>query len=318
MIDDLLKKYPKVNLSFLPTPLHEIKKLTGRFGVNLYIKRDDLTGFSFGGNKTRKLDFLIADALKLKADTLIAMGANQSNFCRIAATAGVMNGLEVHLVLEGEKPGVVSGNLIVDHLLDVHIHHVGDMYNASLTLEKQLSSRGKTVYRMPWGGSSPVGILGYVDAFQEILTFEKEHGIHFDGIFFASGSGGTHAGLLLGKYLSGWTGRLNAISVSKQAIPFKNEVYQIVKETCDHLKINPPGKDEIFLDDSYLGESYGKKTPGCIKAVKLFAKEEGIFLDYVYTGKAAAGMIDYLEKGLLKKKANILFIHTGGNIELFE
>ena len=321
-IKDLLAKYPKLNMSILPTPVHRLNNLSEKFGLNIYCKRDDMTGFAFGGNKTRKLDYLIAEALSLKKDTIVAIGANQSNFCRMAAAAGVLNGLEVHLVLSGEKTGTPTGNLLVDHLLEVNIHHIlteddDQVAAAAGSLEKELIKKGKNVYNMPLGGSVPTGIFGYVEAFGEILGFCEQNDIKFNKMFHATGSGGTQAGLVVGQAVSGWEGEIIGFSVGKAGGLLSVIIIELANQTSNifDIQFDP---ELVRIDESYVGEKYGAKTEKGSEAIKIFAQNEGIMLDNVYTGKAAAGLLDYIKKDYLNKDDNILFIHTGGNIELFE
>jgi D-cysteine desulfhydrase family pyridoxal phosphate-dependent enzyme len=320
MIKELLNKFPRLHMSVLPTPIQKLEKLSGMFDANIYCMRDDLTGFAFGGNKTRKLDFLIADALSKGKDTIIGIGANQSNFCRLASAAAKVNGLETYLILAGEKPEKPTGNLLLDYIFDAKIDHISeraDLAEAGLKLEQKLLSEGKKVYNMPSGGSTPVGILGYLEAFNEILEYSNSTGIHFKSIFHGSGSGGTQAGLVLGQTLTGWHGKITGISVGRSKQELTQVVTNHVKKTAEMIgKALDPF--EVIADENYIGESYGKRTLGGEEAIQLFSKKEGILLDYVYTGKGAAGMIDYIRKGMVDKNENILFIHTGGNIELFE
>ena len=321
-IQQILSKFSRLRNSLLPTPVQRLDYLSDEFGVNVYCKRDDLTGFGFGGNKTRKLDFLLPDALDRGCDTLIAIGANQSNFCRVAASYGVACGLEVHLVLGGKQPENPTGNLRLDHLLAVACHHIDssnwdDWASEAEKLENELASHGRKVYRMPVGGSTARGALGYVDAFAEIMQDQARLGVEFDAIMHASSSAGTQAGLVVGKAASDRQGRIIGVSVAKPKAAMEQEVLELSQETADQLGLTVDPAS-IVVDDSYIGEAYAARTPGCREAVALFAQRSGIFLDFVYTGKAAAGLIDYLRKGRFDKGANVLFIHTGGNIELFE
>ncbi len=341
-IQQILSKFPRLHNSLLPTPVHRLDYLCDQFGVNVYCKRDDLTGFGFGGNKTRKLDFLLPDALGAGCDTLIAIGANQSNFCRVAASYGVACGMEVHLVLGGQQPGEPTGNLRLDHLLAVACHHIDspdwdDWACEAERLENELVSQGRKVYRMPVGGSTARGALGYIDAFAEIMEDQSRLGVEFDAIMHASSSAGTQAGLVVGRAASGWPGRIIGVSVAKPRASLEKEVLDLSQKAAAQLaehagaavraqasrasardlvcSIQP---SSVVVDDGYIGEGYAARTPGCREAVALFAQRLGIFLDFVYTGKAAAGLIDYLRKGRFDKGANVLFIHTGGNIQLFE
>lgn len=322
MIKNILRRFPKLNLSVIPTPIQKLEALSSKFKTNIYCMRDDLTGFAFGGNKTRKIDYLIADAKQKGKNTIIAIGANQSNFCRMATAAATVSGIETHLVLAGNEPEIPTGNLLVDHMFGAIIHHVETTDDKILTekaleLESRLIADGKRVYNMPSGGSTPIGILGYVSAFDEILQYQEKTGIRFNSIFHASGSGGTQAGLVLAQNLTDWRGKIYGISVGRS----EEELYRVVDS---HIRstANIIGKEivpnEINVDEQFIGNSYGARTVEGQEAIELFAKTEGILLDYVYTGKGAAGMIEYLRSGKIKPTENILFIHTGGNIELFE
>ncbi len=322
MIKKLIKDIPYLNHSILPTPIHKLENLSKKYDTNIYCMRDDLTGFAFGGNKTRKLDYLVYDAMKKGADTLLSVGANQSNFCRITAAYGAAEGLEVQLLLSGEHEKSPTANLYLDQLFNAKVKHTNAYENAeveaeSLKLEAELTKQGKKVYRMPLGGSTPLGTLGYLKAFNEILSFSKQNNINFDYIFLASGSGGTQAGLVLGKMLSKWQGDIIGISVGRSATELHSVVDNLAKETANLLNFTP-NETEFIVDESYIGEKYGAFTEAGSNAIKEFATNEGILLDNVYTGKAAAGMFDYIQKGKVNKPDNILFIHTGGNIELFE
>lgn len=308
-------------MTIKPSPIQKLNKISKLCNTNIFCMRDDLTGFAFGGNKNRKLDYLIADAIEKGADTLIGIGANQSNFCRMTAGAGKVNDLEVNLVLAGEKPEVASGNLLVDHIFEAIIHHVDtDDDNVLLEnakkLEEELTSKGRKVYNMPSGGSTNIGILGYIEAFDEILDYEKKNGIQFDYIIHASGSGGTQAGLVAGKALTNTDHTIIGISVGRSRKELEDIVIDLAMQITQ-LKGCEVAKETVLVDDSYIGECYGAKTRDGEEAVSLFAKNEGILLDYVYTGKAAAGLIDYCRNGKFKPDQKILFIHTGGNIELF-
>jgi 1-aminocyclopropane-1-carboxylate deaminase/D-cysteine desulfhydrase-like pyridoxal-dependent ACC family enzyme len=324
----------KTQRSVLPTPLHRLEALSARFGVSLFCKRDDLTGFGFGGNKSRKLDFLVAHAQRQGADTLLAIGANQSNFCRMVAAFGRAADMEVHLVLGGGKPVWATGNYRVDEMLEARIHHVETMdwdgwAKAAAALEEQLTAKGRCVYRMPVGGSTAVGALGYVAAFGEILLDATRLGLEFDTIVHASSSAGTQAGLVVGKLLSGWSGRIVGMSVAKDANRQAKDVRTLAQETLALLRrahecAGGPARSwpmvpqsDVIVEDGYVGEGYAARTPESDEAMALFSHRCGIFLDRVYTGKAAAGLIDYARKGRFAETENVVFLHTGGNLEIF-
>lgn len=322
MVERILKQFPKLTMSLLPTPLHRLDKVSKECSASIYCKRDDLTGFAFGGNKTRKLDFLIADAKEQKSDVIIAIGANQSNFCRIAAAAAITNGLEAHLILGGSKPKKLTGNLLLNNLFGATMYHIDSVDvkkwdEKAQSLEKELTEKGKRVYKMPWGGSTPIGALGYVTAFSEILDDAERMGITFNMIFHASSSGGTQAGLVVGQELADWGGQIIGIGVAKDKDELSNDVYSLASETGKLLDVGIRS-ESVIVDMAYKGLEYGSRTKECEAAIRLFAEKEGILLDNVYTGKAAAGLIDYARRGIFDEKENVLFFHTGGNIELFE
>ena len=230
----------------------------------------------------------------------------------MAAAYGVASGMEVHLVLGGKEQENPTGNLRLDHLLGVICRHVDSSdwdswAREARRLEKELTSRGKKIYRMPVGGSTPRGALGYVDAFSEIMVDQSRLGIEFDTIIHASSSAGTQAGLIVGKAVSGWRGSIIGISVAKQKAMLEKDVFHLAQTTAAEINASVEASG-VIVDDSYVGEGYGIRTPGCEKAVALFAQRLGIFLDYVYTGKAAAALIDYLQKGLLRIKRLYVFI----------
>ncbi len=317
-----MKTFNKLHYSILPTPLHKLENLSKRFKTNIYCKRDDLTGFAFGGNKTRKLDYLIYEAIQSGADTIIAVGAYQSNFCRIASAYGAATGLEVWLVLGGIKTEKATGNLLLDNLfrakiLDVDSFNWDDWENEAKILKKTLESYGKKVYQMPIGGSTSTGALGYIDCMIEIIEYSIKEDVYFKNIFHATGSGGTQTGLVVGKSATGYNVLINGIAITKNAGQITNEVEALCTETAKKIETGFK-KEDIVVDEGYIGESYGAETPEANEAISLFAREEGILLDGVYSGKAAAGMIDYITKGKINSEDNLLFIHTGGNIQLFK
>ncbi len=320
-VDKLLSRFPRTAISVLPTPLHRLEGLSRTLAARVYCKRDDLTGFAFGGNKTRKLDFLIAEALAAGNDTLLTMGALQSNFCRMAAGAAVTRGMEVHLVLGGKQPERFTGNLLVDRMFGAHIHTIDSMdwdkwAEHAAVIGKQLGAAGKKVYNLPVGGSVPTGVLGYVAGFVEIMEDCRRTGLDFAKIYFADGSLGTHAGLLLGATLCGWRGEVVGISVAKPADEAKAAIEDLCRRTLKLLGVEAEIRP-IVVDDGFIGERYGAPTGEGREAIELFCRGDGLFLDEVYSGKAAAGLIQHLRDGRAARDENLLFLHTGGNIELF-
>lgn len=318
----LFANMPRICFSTLPTPLQRLPRISEQLGIDLWCKRDDLTGFAFGGNKNRKLEFLIADAKANQCDTLLALGANQSNFCRMAAAAGMANGLETHLVLGGKKPLKATGNLLLDQLFGAVIHHVDSTdwdawEQEGRVLLQRLQQMGRKVYWLPVGGSTPVGAIGYVQAFLEIMDDARRLGLEFASIIHASSSGGTQAGLLIGKELALWPGHIIGMGVAKNGALLADEVARLSQGTAAKVGVTFSGNG-VVVEDRYVGAGYAARTRECDAAIELFARKEGLLLDRVYTGKAAAGLIDYASKGLFPKGCPVLFLHTGGNIELFE
>lgn len=315
-----LDSFPRIPLSLIPTPCHRLNHISDTFGVEVFCKRDDLTGFGFGGNKSRKLEFLVAEALEHDCDTIVTCGGIQSNFCRITAAAGAYADLTVHLLLGGKNPGKSTGNLILNEILGAKLHFVeSDEWlaweNETLRIAQELESQGHKVFPIPIGGSVPVGALAYIMAFLEILDDQERMGISFDHIVHASGSAGTQAGLVAGKSLTGWQGKIFGISVGMDRESLEKKVATLANQTA-HLMGGSADPEGVLVDDTYIGEGYAIHLKEGQDAIDLFAVKEGIFLDHVYTGKAAAALLDWLEDGRLKGK-NVLFLHTGGTPELF-
>lgn len=309
-------------LAQAPTPIQPLTRLSEKLGCPVYCKREDLTGFGFGGNKIRKLEYLLQDAVEQQADTIVTWGSNQSNWCTATATAGVSLGIEVHLVLGGGQPARLTANLKLDELVNATLHYLdtekdADLEQASHELMQQLIREGRNPILIPVGGSTGVGTLGYVNVFGEILTYEEQHGIQFSTIVTATGSGGTQAGLVAGQTLSGWPGRIIGITTSRSSAAQIQRV-QLVLGRLDAVAGTQTAGSPVIADDAYLGEGYRKRTVACQEGIEMFARTEGIFLDEVYTGKAAAGLIDYALKRQFSPGQNVLFIHTGGGVQLFE
>jgi len=326
LLQEHLEQFLNLSMSILPTPIHKLEYLSRKYSCNIYCKRDDLTGFAFGGNKIRKLDYLLMDGLNQKCDCIVTYGSNQSNWCRMTATAGAVNMLDVHLVLAGKKPDRNTANLVLDELVGAKIHHISTDDNdhlekVSLELVEKLKSQGRHPYYMSVGGSNSIGALGYIKAFQEIQEYTGKSGIEFSKIYLGSGSAGTQAGLVVGKLISKWDGEVIGINVSRGKSEQEEKVKLIVEDTLRLLNIQMDKSiwsKYVVTDENYLGEGYRKNTKAASMAIQLLAKKEGIFLDEVYTGKAAAGLIDHFEKNLITSNENVLFIHTGGNVQLFE
>jgi D-cysteine desulfhydrase family pyridoxal phosphate-dependent enzyme len=295
-------------------------RLSRALGPRLYIKRDDQTGLAGGGNKTRKLEFLAADALAQQADTLITVGAPQSNHARQTAAAAARLGLRCILVLRGHAPTRITGNLLLDHLLGAQVVWSGDRSREEVMEEIVAEERaaGRRPYAMPLGGSTPLGAAGYVLAMLELKSQMGKDGLSFDRIVFASSSGGTHAGLVVGAQLTGYRGEVLGISVDEELDHLRATVARLATQTAE--LVGQPHSYEpshISANANYLGAGYAIMGQPEREAIKLFAQTEGILLDPVYTGRAAAGMLDLIRRGAIGKDEAVLFWHTGGTPALW-
>jgi L-cysteate sulfo-lyase len=295
-------------------------------GPRLWIKRDDCTGLSSGGNKTRKLEFLIGDAIAQSCDTVITQGATQSNHARQTAAAAARYGLECHILLEDrtgfQTPEYASnGNVLLDKLHGAHIlkRHGGADMNAEMeALAGELRGKGKKPYVIPGGGSNPVGALGYANCALELVHQANERGLKIDHVVHATGSAGTQAGFVAG--MVAINAQIPTLGIGVRAPKEKQEqsVYDLACRTVEHLGV--PGivkREHVVANCDYVGPGYGLPTPGMVEAVKLVARLEGILLDPVYSGKGMDGFIDLIHKGHFGKDGNIVFLHTGGSAGLF-
>lgn len=300
----------KLNLANLPTRIEKLHSLSEEYGVNLFVKRDDLTGLELSGNKIRKLEYSLAEAKTLSSDTVITFGAIQSNHCRATAAACAKLGLECHLILSADEPDSYEGNLFMDVLLGAQIHFIGDgdMKAEGQRLGEKLRSEGKKPYFIPIGASNAVGSLGYVEDAREVIQWEKDNDINFDLICLAVGSGGTYAGLFYGMVEAQRDIDIYGFSVSRESEYFIGKISRIVKD----MGMGTFDRSKILINDDYVGLGYGKTTAGELEVIGHVASKEGIILDPCYTGKAFIGMLDRIEKGDFSKYKNILFIHTGG------
>lgn len=309
----------KLDLGFFPTPLHKLDNLSAHYShYNLYIKRDDNSGLASGGNKTRKLEYLLFDATNNGYDTIVTAGAQQSNHCRQTAAACAKFGLDCHLLLGGEKPKVYNGNLLLSHLLGATIHFTRENRKGEdlETIVNNLKSKEKKVYKIPYGGSNFIGALGFVNAIQELKTQIEAMKLQIDYIFFASSSGGTQSGITLGVDLFKMNSKLMPISIDKEGLsgqPLDNEVLQLLMEGKSKLNLDTEYSTknaELIRDYDTLG--YGVISENEKSAIKTLALKEGILLDPVYSGRAFYGMIDHIENNKIPKGSNVLFWHTGG------
>jgi len=325
---------PRFALTTLPTPLCEATRLRTALGGSsrcptILIKRDDLCGFALGGNKGRKLEFLIADALRSGADTVITTGATQSNHARMTAAAARVAGLKCHLVLTaedrfGKATPVLEGNLLLDHLYGTTVHYVNDKDHENADgrkireLERDLTSAGSKAYVIPVGGSNAVGVLGYVLASLELADQLAFADPRPSRLYYASGSRGTQAGLVLGAKLCHGSYELHGIAVSGHSAEKTERARRIAREAGELLQLSVPMEDEdFFTNPNFIGEGYGIPTKESLEAITLLARTEAILLDPSYTGKAMAALISDVRAGKLMPGETVIFLHTGGIPALF-
>lgn len=322
-----LAKFPRRRYTSGRTPLEALPRLTEALGgPNIFIKRDDMLGLAGGGNKTRKLEFLVADALAKGADTLITCGAIQSNHCRLTLGAAVKEGLKCRLVLEEKIPGTydpgASGNIFLYNLMSAENIKVvpaeTDLMDEMKSQAEELESMGRKAYLIPVGGSNPIGTTGYAACAQEILAQTFDMGLDIGHIITTSGSAGTQAGLVTGLHGLSADIPVIGISVANDKQFQESLVHELANDTAKHIGIKTEiPKDAVAVFDEYIGPGYSVPTPGMAEAVKLLAGTEGILLDPVYTGKAMAGLIDLVRKNYFDKNSNLLFLHTGGSPALY-
>ncbi|ARD43120.1 D-cysteine desulfhydrase family protein [Colwellia sp. PAMC 21821] len=315
---------PREPLGFFPTPLVELTKLSKKLnGPKIYMKRDDNTGLALGGNKTRKLEFIIGDALAQGADTIVTAGAAQSNHCRQTAAAAASLGLECHLVLGGQEPEKSDGNLLLDKIFGCKIHWSGTNRKGEDIPEivEQLKKTGKKPYVVPYGGSNELGALAFLEAFKELESQRQNINASFTHIVFASSSGGTHAGLMLGNKIFKSSYKVVGINIDKgetDKVPFNQYIVSLANNTAKLIGENLNFSDtDLILNADYVGEGYGVIGALENEAISMTAQTEGILLDPVYTGRAMGGLIDMIRTGKIKKTDSVLFWHTGGAPALF-
>ena len=319
----MLEKFERIKLGHFPTPIEHLKNISKYLGgPNIFIKRDDCTGLATGGNKTRKLEFLIPDAIKNKAELVVTVGAVQSNHARQTAAACALVGLKCLIILEqrlNNAPDVYmnSGNVFLDKLFGADVQLCPkneDFSKYSENIIHNLKLKGTNVYFIPGGGSNAIGALGYVECLNEIIKENNKY--NFSQIIHATGSAGTQAGLLAGKKYFKCNIPVTGICVRHKKDTQVNKVYMEAKNTCEKLNCNVLDKSDVIVYDEYIGPGYGAPSEGMIEATKLLAKKEAILLDPVYSGKAFAGLIGLVKNKILTKNDNVLFIHTGGAVSL--
>ncbi|MDQ7844291.1 MAG: D-cysteine desulfhydrase family protein [Armatimonadota bacterium] len=315
---------PRIRLAHLPTPLEEAPRLTEFLGgPRIWVKRDDLTGLAIGGNKARKLEFLLGQARHSGCDVVITVGAVQSNHARMTAAAARRLGLDVVLVLNGEEPEVSQGNLLLDRIFgaDVRIVQTDDDYvlmGVVDDLARHLRREGRRPYVIPRGGSNALGAAAYMAAALELLTQANQMGVRVDAIVHASTSGGTQAGLYTGTKVTESGVQVIGISAGPKKEVVAQRVLKIVEELTALLELRwRPHPDDILVYDDFVGERYGVPTPECLEAIRLAARTEGLLLDPVYTGKAMAGLRGLVARAQFRAGQNVVFWHTGGQPALF-
>jgi len=321
-----LARFPRIHLAHLPTPLEHMPRLSQELGIDLWIKRDDCTGLSTGGNKTRKLEFLMAEAESLGADMVMTQGATQSNHARQTAAAAAKLGISCHILLE-DRTGYnnanynFNGNVLLDHLHGATTKKYPggtDMVTAMEKEAKAKRDKGIKVYVIPGGGSNATGALGYVNCAFELLEQTNKRSLKIDRILHATGSAGTQAGLVAG--LCAMNAKIELLGIGTRAPKPKQEkmVYDLALKTA--AKLGCPSvvpRDAVKANTNYVGEGYGIPSDKSIEAITMFAELEGILLDPVYSAKGAAGLVDLSRSEFFEKNERIVFLHTGGAAGLF-
>ena len=335
----LLAQQPRVALAELPTPLHDCPRLSaavgdaaGRRGPRILIKRDDLTGLALGGNKTRKLEFVLGDAIQAGADTIVTSAAAQSNLCRQTAAAGARLGLPVHLVLQSSAHDEPQGNLLLDHLFGAHVrlvhegaalgaYDMGPVRAEVARLSEALRREGRTPYVISMqtdARTQAISVCGYLNATLELQAQCAAAGLQPTHLVVTSGSGGTHASLALGARLLGLPYEVIGISIRKPRAEALPGVAGYANSAAEHFDLPVRlAPEEVTVYDEYFGEGYGIPTAAGLRAIQLAARTEGILLDPVYTGKTMSGLIGLVERGVLTAEHTVVFVHTGGVPALF-
>ena len=326
IMGDILTGFKRVNLCHQPTALEEMPRLTKALGgPKLWIKRDDCTGLATGGNKTRKLEFLMADALDAGADIVITQGAVQSNHVRQTAAAACKLGLDCYALLERRVPNKgheyeQTGNVLFDHMFNTQIEFrpAGlDMNAEAKAVTERLKNEGRKPYFIPGGGSNEIGALGYVSTAQELLQQCDAVGLSPKLVVLSTGSAGTHAGMVAGFHAMGCDIPILGVSVRQpEQIQIEN-VYNLAVKTAALLTDKPLSRDKVIVDDGYVGKGYGIPTETMVAATNMLARNEGILLDPVYSGKGMAGLIGQIKTGQITKEGDVIFLHTGGAVSLF-
>lgn len=321
-----LSPFARVSLCHQPTPLEPMGRLSKALGgPTLWVKRDDCTGLATGGNKTRKLEFLIAEALEQGADMVITQGAVQSNHVRQTAAAACRHGLDCHALLERRvaDPGPAydtSANVFLDHLLGTTLEYRPpglDMNAQTQLVAQRLRADGRRPYIIPGGGSNPTGALGYVSCAQELVAQSAAMGVKVDWLVMATGSTGTQAGLVAGLDALGSSIPVMGVSVRQPKAVQVAAVHRLANATAEKLARGPVAVEKILVDDGYVGAGYGVPADSTLEAIRLAARTEGLLLDPVYSGKGFAGLLGLIRAGFFRPSDNVVFLHTGGAVALF-
>lgn len=313
---------PRVELLVAPTPLVEAPRLSAALGgPRIWLKRDDTTPFALGGNKLRKLEFLLADALKQQAEVVVTAGAAQSNHCVQTAAGCNRLGLDCVVVLRGEPDAEIQGNLLLDHLLGATVRlgrmTMDERNESARSVVEELSSEGRRAYYVPVGGSNGLGVIGYAQALFEIVEQAEAAGFEPDAVVCASGSGGTQAGLVLGAAALGGRSKVHGISVRADSATLAKRVALLAAEGAAVVGEPAPAAEDVIVHDEYVGAGYGALTDASREAILLLPATEGVFVDPVYTGKALSGLIGEVRRGRWGKGEDVVFVHTGGAAALF-
>ena len=311
---------PRVSLAQLPTPFYKLQNISAELGRNIYIKRDDMTGVSLGGNKVRKLEYLLADAMQKGCDVVLTTGGAQSNHAMLTAACCRRLGIEPILVLKGRGVMGRKGNLLLEALMDVDVRFVDsdsydDVYAEMDRIAAELRAAGRNPYLVPVGGSVPLGTVGYVEAAREAFAQASARSVKIDRVVCTAGSGGTMAGMVLGAMLYGNGAKVTGIAVCDD--PFEEIVTELVNETAKLM-----GKDIAITPADvdvkrYWGAGYAQPSEEGLAAICMMAQKEGLMIDPVYTGKTFAGLIDLCKKGYIGENETVLFLHSGGAASLF-
>ena len=317
LISNLIADYPRADLIQTPTIIHRLPRLSSYLGHSVYILREDFIGFALGGNKTRKVDYLLGDAIARNADSLVTM--NATSFSRNAAVAASACGLEFHVVLTGTESEQNPASQAIFKQCETKLHYVPEKKNSLQDvysdLVRTLRTQGKSLYELHPGGSDSIGALGYVRVFDEIIDYSYRSNIHFSQIIHSTSSAGTQAGLVLGQCISIYDTCILGISASLKANLQYERIRKLALSTADLLGVKLD-ETKIVVDDGFIGPGYAVPSEEGKNAAKLFATLEGVLLDQVYSGKAAAALLHHVKNGTFKE-GNLLFIHTGGNAGLF-